>query len=234
MSDQLVAAASYPLEFLEEYTDTIDGGKTKTRLLRLQMKPLSDKDISEMDLWVRVRYIRTAREAAEGLTPDRYEQELRIAQMTAIQLSAFSGMGGKMIATVDGMARVIWQGIKDNHPEITEHRIRALMFSQRNLKEANAAFKMVNFSPAVTSEKGEKKGAHSTSGQSKKKTQSAPTSKGVIYRKLANRYGWSFQIISNMTPFQQLAAFSGGNSNAGEIVFRTEADYARWLASRTE
>jgi hypothetical protein len=158
MSDQLVAAASYPLEFLEEYTDTIDGGKTKTRLLRLQMKPLSDKDISEMDLWVRVRYIRTAREAAEGLTPDRYEQELRIAQMTAIQLSAFSGMGGKMIATVDGMARVIWQGIKDNHPEITEHRIRALMFSQRNLKEANAAFKMVNFSPAVTSEKGEKRG----------------------------------------------------------------------------
>lgn len=151
MSNASITAASLPLEFVE----TVDG---KTRKVYLQMSPLSDVDISELDLWVQTRYIRMARQAAADLPQEKQGAEIEIAQRTAAGLSAFSGAGARMIASVNGMARVVWQSIHAKHPEVSEERIKFLLFNPANLSEANAAFKAANFSDIPLEKQAEKKG----------------------------------------------------------------------------
>lgn len=56
----------------------------------------------------------------------------------------------------------------------------------------------------------------------------------MTYRKLAKMYGWTFEQIADMSPYQQLAALSEGKSDAGQLVFRTEAEYLAWLSKRNQ
>ena len=146
MSNNAITGAAHPLQFIE----VVAGMRN---VVNLEMSPLTDRDISELDLWVQTRYIRMARAAAADIPQDQQEREIEVAQRTAAGLTAFSGSGANMIATVDGMARVVWQSIRARHHDVTEERIKKLLFNPDNLAEANARFKAANIADAPIEKK---------------------------------------------------------------------------------
>jgi hypothetical protein len=129
-----MTAAPAPLEFA-------DG--TKYRI-----SPLTDKDIEELDMWVQSRVIENAR---NSITPNMSVAEraetLEIAMKLSLSVSFTSDIGAKMIATVPGMTRLVWQSIRKNHPEVTESELRKHMLNEDNIREANIKFSKVNNSP---------------------------------------------------------------------------------------
>lgn len=159
MSNQKLTAASMPLKI---------GSKT------FQASPLSDKDLTELDNWVRADFIRTAR---KSLTPDmstaEREETLSVAMRIAQTLCAFRGSGARQLASVDGMIRLVWQSVKHNHPNVTEDELRALLLTPEAAAEAiaetNSVFAMLNMpeqkQPAKNA--GKKGGARRTARRQK-------------------------------------------------------------------
>lgn len=94
----------------------------------LLVNRLTDRDISELNEWVRAEFIKMARLSLSGIT-DKLEREetLRLAMSEAAGISWMSGRGAQMMATPDGLARIIWQGCKDNHPTFPYEFVRSLM-----------------------------------------------------------------------------------------------------------
>lgn len=143
MSEQPLAAASYPLRL----------GKQTFAATRLD-----DTDIAELDNWVRNQYIQTVRNslAATASVAERKES-LDIAYQTAATLSAFTGLGAKILATVDGMTRLCWQSIHRHHPNETELTLRKHLLEPTNVEEMNRVFKTLNM-PATKKPKPVKTG----------------------------------------------------------------------------
>lgn len=117
-----------------------------------QMSPLSDRDIQEMDLWAQARYIQVSR---AGI-PDSVSKEDRDAEMRSIRREAMgitwlSGLGASLVATVDGMCRLLWQSIKANHPDVLENDLRAKFFdpdvAAQNVDEIREMFERLNRVP---------------------------------------------------------------------------------------
>lgn len=104
------------------------------------LSPLSDKDVTELDNWVKARYLHDQRsnipEDADEETKDRIE---RIAQQTASTLCWYLGLGATMMVSVDGMTQIVYQSAKRNHPEITYEEIHSKLFIEENLDRANEA-----------------------------------------------------------------------------------------------
>lgn len=110
-----------------------------------RMSPLNDVDIAELDNWLKARVIRMAR---ESLSPDADEADRRLTVESAIAyattLTWMSGQGAKLMATLDGMAQIIWQSIKRHHPNVTPAEIRSKLLDPRSMEEAETAFGMLN------------------------------------------------------------------------------------------
>lgn len=144
-----ITGATFPLEFYED----INGERVK---ITFRASPLADIDLVELDIWVQSRYIRTARIAARDLPQEERDREIDIAQQRASTMSAFSGQGARMIATIDGMSQVVLQSVRRNHPDITAERLRYLLTNPANLAEANDIFHRANAGQAVKKTAGAK------------------------------------------------------------------------------
>lgn len=121
----------------------VNDGKEVTFL----MSPLSDKDLSELTEWVQERYLQTARKSAKNEPREERDRIEQLALATACTLAWTSGIGARMIASPDGMARLIWHGVRKNHPEITVEELRSYMFSAENIRESNRIFRKANDLP---------------------------------------------------------------------------------------
>jgi len=152
-----LTGASFPLRFVER----VDNERKE---IIFRARPLADIDLSELDTWIQTRYIRMARLAARDLPFEERQLEVDLAQRHAATLSAFSGPGARMIATVEGMAQLCYQMIYRNHPEITIDRLKLLMINPENVREANEIFKEANINNAVN------KSAKPKTGDNLKKT----------------------------------------------------------------
>lgn len=53
-----------------------------------------------------------------------------------------------------------------------------------------------------------------------------------MYVQLASAYGWTFDQIAEMSPYQQRAALTGKLDEQGRktMEFATEAQYLKWMA----
>lgn len=150
MSDTHLTAASHPFPLFERN----EKGKIVERTFNAT--PLDDVKISELDNWVQARYIATARASlSDSATTKEREETLNIAMRTAVELSAFSGLGARMLSTADGMARLVLAMISEKHPNVTFEQLRKLMFSPDNIREANRIFKRLNL-PEMEGKKGVK------------------------------------------------------------------------------
>jgi hypothetical protein len=104
---------------------------------------LDDVDIAELDEWVQVTVIQRATKAlTEDMPATLREEVLRSAHREAATLTWMGGQGAKILATVDGMARLVWQMLKKSHPDLTPDFVRQEMIKDKdgNVKEANRVF----------------------------------------------------------------------------------------------
>lgn len=140
--NRILSGAAEEIEFCDRDKDG------KRIVVRLRMSPMTDQDISEMDAWIQARMIRNARASLDpNLSEKEREETMRVAMSTALTLTWMSGIGAKMIGTVDGLARLVWQAIHRNHPDKTVEDIRRLLLTKENIEEANRAFTAANPRP---------------------------------------------------------------------------------------
>ena len=132
-----------------------------------RMKPFTDVDIAELDNWLRALVIRTARESL----PDDASQEDRLttieaATRAAMGMSWMSGYGARMMATLDGLAQLIWQSVHHHHPTVMPSVIRRELLDPDTIEEARLTLKRVN--EAEPSGDGEKKTGKGRKGKRRK------------------------------------------------------------------
>lgn len=85
-----------------------------------RLSPLTLADLDELDLWMRSRILDMAR---KSLPPTATEEQVQATMRAAIDyantLSVLSEKGAPLLATPEGLARYVHQGLKKNHPELT-------------------------------------------------------------------------------------------------------------------
>lgn len=119
--------------------------KGKTDAEEFIVEPLSDVDISELDEWVRARIVKTARDSLDStLSPAERIETLEVAMRLAQGESMLSAQGARILGTVDGMARLMWQTIRHRHPNLELETLRGYMFDPRNVEAATVLFRELN------------------------------------------------------------------------------------------
>jgi hypothetical protein len=111
------------------------------------VSPLTDKDIAELDAYVRHVHIQTAIEASRGQDDRLTDKLINFAVMQASAITFMSPQGAAIIKSQDGVARILWHGLKHKHPDLTHEQVRKLMYDPSSIKEANRVFKELNVEP---------------------------------------------------------------------------------------
>jgi hypothetical protein len=109
-----------------------------------RMSPLTDRDLEELDNWLRVRIIRLARRSTEGLSEKEATATMNQAFAFASKLSWTSDEGASLMATRDGVAKVLFQGIHANHPEVTEAQVYAALVEPGTVRAAMDVWRLLN------------------------------------------------------------------------------------------
>ena len=139
-TDPRLNGASSPIQL--KHTDKETG---EVRTIEYRMRPLSDVDMTELDEWVRSTYIANARKSlGADCTQTEREETLSLAMTQAVGMSFLSGIGARMMGTVDGVARLVWQSIKAEHPDVTVEMVKGYMFDKANIAEGNRKWKELN------------------------------------------------------------------------------------------
>lgn len=111
--------------------------------LKVNMHPLNDEDISALDMWVRARFIETARASLpKRASKEEREETLSVAMGQAQGLTWMSGVGSTILATIDGLTQLVWQASHD--PTLDIIRLRTQLFDPVNAERAHDAFRQVN------------------------------------------------------------------------------------------
>lgn len=132
MSQEHLTGAAYPLHLGSKTFDAV---------------PLSDLAITELNNWVRGKYIHNARQAiTPEMTKEERDEITSIAIRDASTLFAFSGQGAKILATIEGVARLAYVMV---NKEVSESELLQLMMEPENIRETNRVMALQNISPAV-------------------------------------------------------------------------------------
>jgi hypothetical protein len=136
-----------------------------------RMSPLRDVDYGELENWVMSQH---STRPALG-SPD----SLAIA------------------ASREGVVRMIWLGIRRNHPKVALEEIAEALADTDAMRSAAATFDQLN-------------GTSADGGSSDEKSDDKPADRALIYKMLGEMFGWSPQTIGEMTPLQQMAMLGPG------------------------
>jgi len=121
---------------------TIDG-------VEYRFSTLSDRDLCELDEWVRSQYLRVAQST---LPQDPAARDAYFAVITkqAMKLSWFSGEGLAHTASLEGIARLMFQSVKKLHPDFTFEKAKNIVRDAGHVREVNMGFKRANMRPSNT------------------------------------------------------------------------------------
>lgn len=122
------------------------------------LSPLNDKDIAEIDEWLRGRIVATAVEGLHGQSDRLIATVASEAAVRAQGITWLSGEGARMMANTEGVARIMWQSCRSNHPDVKYEELRKLMFDGGNVAQFNAKFRQVNRVPTGGSSKQARRG----------------------------------------------------------------------------
>lgn len=142
MSSTNTTGAAVPVNLILKNQDG------STRIVSLSFKALNDRDIDELDEWVRGEFItqvRMSHRSDPGITDEEREREMAIAIKHASLLSWVEGEGKSMMATPKGMARIIYQHAI-NKSELSMEELKTAMFDPSNVQEVNRVCEYVNSS----------------------------------------------------------------------------------------
>lgn len=132
-----------------------------------RMSPLTDADMSEIDNWLRVRALRLARESVAGATAAERREVMQLALEFVPNISFTQHSGAEMMGTLDGVARLLWQGIQHNHPDVTLAEIQSRILKPETLQFAMDTWTLLNNQAAAEGEaarSGEKKSVGADDG----------------------------------------------------------------------
>jgi len=116
---------------------------------------LTDRDLSELDEWLRARIIKMAQASLPDDASDKlFERTMGVAMSKAMRTTWMSGDGARMMATPDGMARIIWQSAHHEDPDVEYEELRRLMFVPENVKTTNEAMKSIRPRVPTSAKKG--------------------------------------------------------------------------------
>lgn len=132
MSNTSLTAATYPI-VLDAVT--------------YQVSPLDDVAISALDNYVRSVHIESAVAGSANLQPALQSRVIDAAVRQASSLSALAPEGAAILKNPDGVAMILWLGIKRNHPDVAYETIRAKMFAPEAIRRANHVFNELNVKP---------------------------------------------------------------------------------------
>lgn len=105
-----------------------------------EMSPLTDRDVDEINNWLRASIIKMARDSlVPGMTPAEREELLGVAMTKARQLSFMEGEGARIISSLDGVSRVVWQGLRRRHPELQWDEFKSRVFALKDADEDSLA-----------------------------------------------------------------------------------------------
>lgn len=111
----------------------------------LLLTPLTDKDIEEINNWFRAEFVKIARMSFDdSMTQDERAEVLQCAMREARESHWMSASGERVIKTPEGMARVLWQSFKKEHPSLTVEEVRELIMTPGNLEMALTVWREVN------------------------------------------------------------------------------------------
>ncbi len=134
-----ITAAAVPLTFLDGST--------------YQTSPLTDRDIDELDEYVRSQVLENAKKSAEtdGTSPEMAKLLISTALEKSVTVTWMSGIGAAMMATPAGMTRLVWQSLKKCHPGLTLEEVwkklldpGSMQMNPEAVRRANAAFAQAN------------------------------------------------------------------------------------------
>lgn len=120
-----------------------------------RMSPLTRRDIEELDNYVRATVMTTAR---ASLPQDASEEQKKLTEETALRtamsMSWMTGEGARLMSSLTGWSRILWQGLRYNHPELTPDSIAALLLDPTNLEQAQKRWHLLNIGPPKVDKKG--------------------------------------------------------------------------------
>lgn len=143
-------------------------------VLGVRMRPLEDRDVVELDEWVRQRIMDVAVRSIGGLPERTAALVVDVALKRAAGATWLSGDGARMIATLDGVAMMLWCSMDERDREgKTPADLRRLFLTPGAVKEVTTAFRRIN---RILSgeEAAEKKSPRSADGTEPQSTQSSP------------------------------------------------------------
>lgn len=111
------------------------------------ISPLDDRDLGEVDIWLRSNHLAKILKAIPQGLPKQQEESLhRMAVREAAEMCWMTREGMTALATVEGMTRLMWIGARKNHPELTHEAMQASIMHDgnkdsvaQNINEANTA-----------------------------------------------------------------------------------------------
>jgi len=139
-----------------------------------QTRPLSDADMDEINAWIRSTYMERMEQSVANLTN---EVMIKAAAEAALRVVATldmmdGGQGSRMIACIDGLSRVLWQSMRDDHPELTHAELkRLLLVDPENASRGADHWQSVNMGATKQSPgEGQSRNARRRAAQKRKKS----------------------------------------------------------------
>lgn len=105
---------------------------------------LTDASLQSLDMWIRSKYVERAIELIKRAPPEDKETAYRVATQEAASLGWKSGFGQQLMGTVEGVAQLLWEGVRENHPDVTVEELRKFLMDGEAVHEANNAFRALN------------------------------------------------------------------------------------------
>jgi hypothetical protein len=108
---------------------------------------LNDQSLVALDEYVKFLHMTSVSEAVATLPVHQQQAAITAAANICSSLSFMSAEGARIMRSVNGVSRILWQGIVQNDPKVTHEEIRALMFKRENIIKANKVFEELNIKP---------------------------------------------------------------------------------------
>lgn len=112
--------------------------------IEYKIRRINDKDIALLNEWVRGRIVSIARSSLEGVEDEFTRQETLSAAITkAMSTSWMYGDGAKMMASPEGLARIIWQAMQGVDDRLSYEDMRGLMLIPEHVNEVTRSLHII-------------------------------------------------------------------------------------------
>jgi len=109
-----------------------------------RMEPLAGTDWGELDNWIRSWILRANLSVASDLPAHLAQMLIDSATRVAASATMASESGQAVLKTPHGIARLIYQAVKKNHPAVNYQELWDALRDPDNMQAAAIAFQMLN------------------------------------------------------------------------------------------